>query len=369
MNNDTSPNTKKIVNIPLGSQHISLLEPIKFRFECENEKILKIHSDVGFVHRGVEKACTTKFKYDAVGYVVARICGLCAITHSVAYTTAVESLLEGEINQKIKYLRMLMLELDRIHSHMLCLAHVSENAGYEAMFMRLMADREPIMSLQEQISGNRVQFDFVSIGGVNRDINTDIVHNTHAALNTLEQKIHELIDKFENNISLSLKYQNIGAIDKHNAMLYNTIGPLARAAGVLTDVRNETDYLPYDEIGFETVTRNNGDIHDRNMVRLHEILASITMCRNIVSGLPQGDIQVKMKGKPKGEALIRLEAPRGELMYYIKGSGKPLLERVRIKTPTFSMIPAFLEIFKGQNYADAPAILASFDPCMSCTAK
>lgn len=360
---------KKTINIPLGSQHISLLEPVKFRFECENEKIIGVDSDVGFVHRGVEQACVTKFKFDSVGYVVARVCGLCAITHSLAYTTAVESLLEGEITMKTKYLRMLLVELDRIHSHMLCLSHTAENAGFEAMFMQIMGDREPIMSLQEKISGNRIQFDYISIGGVNRDITIDIAKDIKETLKQARVKVKEYIDEFSNNWSLSLKYKTIGALNLDEAYRFNAIGPLARATGIETDVRGETNYLPYDEVGYKIQLGKDGDIHSRNMVRLNEILNSIQICENIVDGMPEGEIQTKMKGKPNGEAVVRLEAPRGELMYYVKGSGKPMLNRVRIKTPTFASIPAFMEVFKGSNYADAPAILASFDPCMSCTAK
>ena len=161
---------KKSVNIPLGSQHIALLEPVRFKFECENEKIVGVDTDVGFVHRGVERACTEKFEFKQVGYVVARVCGLCAITHSLGYTVAVEKLLGYTPNERITYLRMLMVELDRIHSHMLCLAHTAENAGFEALFMQTMADRELVMEIQEAISGNRVQFDYIAIGGVNRDL-------------------------------------------------------------------------------------------------------------------------------------------------------------------------------------------------------
>lgn len=361
--------SKKLINIPLGSQHISLLEPIKFRFACENEKITAVDSDVGFVHRGIEKACASKFTYDHIGYVVARICGLCAITHSLAYTAAAEEILGAEIPLKAKYLRTLLVELDRIHSHMLCLAHVSENAGYEAMFMRFMAEREPVMSLQERITGNRVQFDYVSIGGVNRDIDTECANEIKSVLNEVRQKVYGFIEEFNSNFSLSLKYKGIGAITQEDAYRYNAIGPLARAAGIATDIRQNTSYLPYDEIGFKIITQQGGDIHARNMVRLHEILNSIEMCENILEGMPEGEIYTKVKGKPNGEALVRLEAPRGELMYYVKGSGKPILERVRIKTPTFSCIPAYMHMFVGQEYADAPAILASFDPCMSCTAK
>ncbi len=360
---------KKTINIPLGSQHISLLEPVRFRFECENEKIVGVDSDVGFVHRGIERACTTKFKFDGVGYVVARVCGLCAITHSLTYTVGIEKLLNAEITSKAKYLRILLLELDRIHSHMLCLSHTCENAGFEAMFMRIMGDRELIMEIQELLTGNRVQFDFISIGGVNRDLSSEVAKIILERLKIVREKTLGYMDEFTSNWSLSLKFKGIGAMSLDDAYKFNAIGPLARASGLKIDVRNEIDYLPYDELGFVMQTHTDGDINSRNIIRLNEIINSIDMCENVINGLPDGEIFTKIKGKPKGEVVVRFEAPRGELMYYIKGNGKAMLERVRIKTPTFASIPAFSEIFVGQNYADAPAILASFDPCLSCTAK
>lgn len=360
---------KKVVNIPLGSQHISLLEPIRFQFTCENETIVDVGADVGFVHRGVEKACTTKFEYKQVGYVVARICGLCAITHSLSYTLAAEKLLGLETNARIKYLRMLMVELDRIHSHMLCLAHTAENAGFEALFMQIMGDREIIMDVQEAISGNRIQFDYVAVGGVNRDLTSELAQMVLKHLALLEPKIDDLMELFTRNWSLSLKYKGVGVLSLEAAQTYNALGPLARASGVATDVRAESSDLPYGDVGFEMVLERGGDIHARNLVRLREIYNSMAMCRAIVGNLPQGEILERVKGKPDGETAVRLEAPRGELMYYLRGAKKPMLDRVRIKTPTFSGIPAMIEVFKGSEYADAPAILASFDPCMSCTAK
>ncbi len=360
---------KKTINIPLGSQHISLLEPVRFKFECENEKIVGVDSDVGFVHRGIEKACTTKFKYDGIGYVVARVCGLCAITHSLSYTVAIEELLNIEVTSKAKYLRILLLELDRIHSHMLCLSHTCENAGFEAMFMRIMGDRELIMEIQELLTGNRIQFDYINIGGVNRDINLEVATKIVNNLDRVKEKVMGYVDEFTNNWSLSLKFKRIGALSLDDAYKFNAIGPLARASGLNIDVRNEIKYLPYHEIGFKMQTHIDGDINARNIVRLNEILNSIEMCDNILAGIPEGEIQTKYKGKPNGESVVRFEAPRGELMYYVKANGTAMLERVRIKTPTFASIPAFSHIFMGENYADAPAILASFDPCLSCTAK
>ena len=360
---------KKTVNIPLGSQHISLLEPIRFQFACENETIVGVDADVGFVHRGVEQACTSKFDFKQVGFVVARVCGLCAITHSLSYTLAAEKLLGFVPNDRIRYLRMLMVELDRIHSHMLCLAHTAENAGYEALFMQIMADRELVMDIQEAISGNRIQFDFIAIGGVTRDLTPELAAMVHKNLDELSGKIADLTELFSANWSLSLKYKGVGVLPLKTAQTHNALGPLARASGLATDVRAETDDFPYEALGYEIVVGKGGDIHTRNMVRLREIANSIAMCRNIADNLPAGEIMEKAKGKPKGEAIVRLEAPRGELFYLVRGGGENMLERVRIKTPTFSGIPAMMEVFKGSQYADAPAILASFDPCMSCTAK
>jgi ech hydrogenase subunit E len=232
-----------------------------------------------------------------------------------------------------------------------------------------MGDREEVMDIQEKITGNRIQFDFVSIGGVNRDLSVSLEQDIKDTLESIKSKALGYLEEFTNNWSLSLKFKNIGALSLEEAYRYNAIGPLARAAGLNTDVRDESDYLPYKDLGFESQVQQGGDIHSRNIVRINEIFNSIAICENILDGLPEGEIFTKLRGKPKGEALVRLEAPRGELMYYIKGSGKSILDRVRIKTPTFSCIPAFMEVFKGSNYADAPAILASFDPCMSCTAK
>jgi ech hydrogenase subunit E len=174
---------------------------------------------------------------------------------------------------------------------------------------------------------------------------------------------------FDNNWSLSLKYKGVGVLTLEDAYTYNALGPLARASGLATDVRAETSDFPYEALGYTMMLESTGDIHARNFVRLREIVNSIAICRNIVDNLPMGEIQEKVKGKPKGEEIVRIEAPRGELFYLVRGNGTNTLERVRIKTPTFSGIPAMMEVFKGSQYADAPAILASFDPCMSCTAK
>jgi ech hydrogenase subunit E len=356
--------------IPVGSQHISLLEPLHFKLTTENEKVVDVEANVGYVHRGIEDACTSQFKFKQVSFVVGRICGLCSISHTTAYSQVAEKLINVEIPLRAKYLRMLVIELDRIHSHLLCLSHVAENSGFEALFMKTMKDREFSMELLEAVTGNRVQFDYSIVGGVARDLRADLAKEIITKLNAFKPRLEELMNVFQNNWSLSLKNKGIGVATPELIKRLNAVGPLARAAGVAIDVRNETeDLLPWKQVGFELITETAGDVHARNLVRLREMYVSIKIIENILNGLPEGPIVTESKALPEGDAVVRLEAPRGELFYFARGNKTTTLERLKVKAPTFSNVAAFVEIFKGNEYASVPAIIASYDPCLSCTAR
>jgi ech hydrogenase subunit E len=311
----------------------------------------------------------TRYKYTQVPYVVARVCGLCSISHSTAYCMAIESLMDIEIPDRAKYLRVIAHELDRIHSHLFAVAHLSEVAGYENLFMRVMRDRELVMECLEIFTGNRVQYDYSTIGGVNRDLTEETYKELKPRLEELERRLYDLKEVFEKDYTLQKRWKGVGVITLEMAQRYNAVGPIARASGLATDCRVEFEYLPYKELGYEMVLYREGDVWARNMVRIDETLVSIEVVKNALENLPPGDIQVKVKGNPKGEALVRWEAPRGELLYYVKGNGKAVLERLRIKTPTFSVIPVMKELYYDQPYAFVPDITISFDPCLSCTAR
>ncbi len=360
----------KQYEIPVGAQHISLLEPLHFKFTTVNEKIKSTEANVFYVHRGIELACCSKFKFRQVSFVVGRVCGLCSISHSTAYSQVAEKLLKIEIPARAKYLRMLVIELDRIHSHLLCLSHVAENSGFEALFMKTMQYREFSMELLEAVCGNRIQYDFSIVGGVSRDLKPEIGQLILKRLKNFMPQLEELVDIYQNNWTLSLKNKGIGVLTKENAMRLNVVGPFARAAGLAIDVRNETeDLLPWKEVGFEMITDTAGDVHARNMLRLREIYVSIRIIENIINGLPESALITETKAFPDGEATVRLEAPRGELFYYAKGNKTQVLERLKIKAPTFSNVAAMAETFSGNEYGSVPAIIASYDPCLSCTAR
>jgi ech hydrogenase subunit E len=360
----------KQYEIPVGAQHISLLEPLHFKFTTENEHIVDINANVYYVHRGIEKACCSRFKFRQVSFVVGRVCGLCSISHTTAYSQVAEKLINIEIPRRAKYLRILAVELDRIHSHLLCLSHVAENSGFEALFMKTMQYREAFMELLEAVCGNRVQYDFSIVGGVARDLKSEVAKRIFRSLKVFKGQLIELMEIYRNNWSLSLKNKNAGVISKEDAIRLNVVGPFARAAGLATDVRNDTeDLLPWKEVGFEIITETSGDVYSRNLVRLREIEVSIRIIENVLNGLPESPLITETKAFPNGEAVVRIEAPRGELFYYAKGNKTQILERLKIKAPTFSNIPAMVEGFMGNEYGSVPAIIASYDPCLSCTAR
>jgi ech hydrogenase subunit E len=360
----------KQYEIPVGAQHISLLEPLHFKFTTENERIVDIDANVFYVHRGIEKACCSKFKFRQVSFVVGRVCGLCSISHTTAYSQVAEKLVKIEIPMRAKYLRILVIELDRIHSHLLCLSHVAENSGFEALFMKTMQYREAFMEMLEAVCGNRVQFDYSIVGGVARDLKPEVAQMILKGMKGFERQLKELFDIYQSNYTLSLKNKATGALTREQAMRLNVVGPFARAAGLAIDVRNETeDLLPWKEVGFKMITETGGDVYSRNIVRLREIDNSMEIIRNVINGLPEGAIIQETKAFPDGEAVVRIEAPRGELFYYAKGNKTQILERLKIKAPTFSNVPGMVEGFKENEYGSVPAIIASYDPCLSCTAR
>jgi ech hydrogenase subunit E len=249
------------------------------------------------------------------------------------------------------------------------MGHTAEVAGYENLFMQTFRYRERVMELLELLTGNRVQYDYASIGGVNRDLGSEVYTQLKSSLKEIRERCLWIKDVFENDFTLKLRWRGVGVVTKEMAKEFNVVGPPARAAGLESDCRAEFDYLPFKEVGFKVVVKEGGDVYARNLVRAEEVLNSIEMVENALEGLPEGEIRVPVKGLPEGESFVRVEAPRGELFYYVKASRKPVLDRVRIRVPTFANIPVMKELFLGMDYADVPATVISFDPCLSCTAR
>ncbi len=356
-----------IVNMVVGPQHPALLEPEKFSLKVEGEIVKDVKPRIGYVHRGIEKAAEHRTYLQDV-YLVERICGICNACHASAFVETVEKILGTQVPPRGKYLRIIIMELNRLHSHMLLLGHAGLEIGYETLFQYMWRDREAIMELMELLTGNRVIASATTIGGVRRDLKETQYPKIKTVLASLKKRMDFYHELFENEITLKMRTQNVGILAKEDALALSVVGPVARGSGLRMDVRKDEPYEAYGEIPFKLITYDTGDSWARFMVRLGEIVESINVIDYALDHLPQGPYRVRVpRVVPAGEAINRVEAPRGELFYYVKSNGTAYPERVKVRTPTFANIPAFMKIAEGGNIADVPASFVSLDPCFSCT--
>jgi formate hydrogenlyase subunit 5 len=356
-----------LVNIIIGPQHPALLEPEKFSLKVDGEIVKQVEPRIGYVHRGVEKAAEQRTYLQDV-YLVERICGICNSCHAACFVETVEKILGTTVPARGQYLRTIILELNRLHSHLLLLGHAGLEIGYETLFQYMWRDREPVLDLTELLTGNRIIASAMTVGGVRRDLKETDVPKIKNTLTNLKKKMDFYKQLFENEPSLRMRVQNVGTLAKEDALKLCVVGPVARGSGVAMDVRKDEPYEAYGEIPFKLITYNPGDSWARLMVRLDEVVESINIIDYAVDNMPQGPYRVRVpRVVPAGEAVNRVEAPRGELFYYVKSNGTAYPERVKVRTPTFANIPAFIKIAEGGNIADVPASFVSLDPCFSCT--
>jgi formate hydrogenlyase subunit 5 len=358
---------ENIVKIIVGPQHPALLEPEKFALKVEGEIVKDVQPRIGYVHRGIEKAAESRTYLQDV-YLVERICGICNACHATGFVETVEKILKTDVPSRAKYIRTVLLELNRLHSHLLTLGHAGLEIGFETLFQYFWRDREPILDITEIISGNRVISSGMTVGGVRRDIKETDIPKIKGMLTDLRKKLPFYKKVYEEEPSIRMRMKNVGTLKREDALKLCIVGPTARGSGVDIDVRKDEPYEAYGEIPFKMITYNEGDTWARMNVRMDEVEESINIIEYALDNLPTGPFRVRVpRVVPAGEAVNRVEAPRGELFYYVKSNGTAYPERVKVRTPTFANIPAFLATAIGSNIADVPPNFVSLDPCFSCT--
>lgn len=359
------------LELPVGPQHPALHEPVLLKAYADGEEIIKVEINTGYNHRGIEKLCEKNSFYRDI-FIVARVCGICNLVHANCYVRAVEHILGMEISNRAKYLRVLAMELERLHSHMLINAVMAENIGFENLFMNIMLDRERIMKAKEILTGNRVLSDYMMVGGVRRDVDDVKKEKIKDILLKTEERIKYYRRVFEEDPTIIKRLVDVGTVSTSNAVKYSLVGPVARASGVRIDSRASDKYDAYSEIPFNVITRSEGDSWARMMVRWDEALESINIALHVLNHLPSDANPVPDEKKlprkiPAGEAYTRVEAQRGELTYYVMSDGKSSNPyRVKIRTPSFNNIISSGFMYVGHTIADLPVILTSLDPCISC---
>ncbi len=353
--------------VPIGPQHPALKEPEAFSFKVDGEVVVDADVRLGYNHRGIEKACESR-TWQQCSYLIERICGICSHTHLTAFVQGVEGILGLEVPKRALYIRTILGELERVHSHLLWLGVAGHEVGFDTLFMYSWRDREAVQDILELISGNRVNYGISTIGGVRRDIDADQKAKILALLDPLIARTDYYIKVVQAESTFTGRVKKVGVLPKELALSLGAVGPQARGSGVTMDVRRDDPYAAYGEIPFTVVTSDQCDVFGRAVVRALELLESYKIIRYALENMPEGPIAVKAPKKvPEGEIVSRYEAPRGEDLHYIKANGSELPERVKVRAPTLANIPSLIHILKGSYVADIPIITAAIDPCFSCT--
>lgn len=353
--------------VPFGPQHPVLPEPIHLDLVLEDEKVVEAIPSFGFVHRGMEDLASKRDFNDYL-YVVERICGICSYMHGMSYCEGAERIFGVEIPDRAKYLRTIWCELSRLHSHLLWLGLLADAFGFEALFMQSWRIRERILDMVEDSTGGRLISSVNLIGGVARDMDREMLNGFVNQFDKMESELRSLTKVFLKDSTVRARLFEVGVLSKSDAILYGAVGPMMRASGIELDTR-KLGYAAYGDIDFDIITAKGGDCLARCEVRIGEIFQSFNIIRQAVQKIPDGEIYIPVKGNPKGEATVRVEQPRGEALYYMKGNGTRNLERFRVRTPTFSNIFSLLKILPGAQFADVPLLILTIDPCISCTER
>jgi len=353
--------------IPFGPQHPVLPEPIHLDLVIEDEKVVEAIPSIGFIHRGLEKL-VEKNEYPEMVYVIERVCGICSFGHGWGYCKTIEDNMEVDVPERAEFLRTIWHELSRIHSHLLWLGCLADGFGFESLFMHCWRMRETILDIFEDTTGGRVIFSVCKVGGVRKDMSNEKLEEMVKILDGIKKEIRELAGVFFDDVSVKNRLVGVGVLSKEDAHDLGTVGPFARASGVETDIRMD-GHGADGKLGFKPITEKAGDSHARCKVRVREIFQSIAMIEKAVQLIPDGPVEVPVKGNPENLTSSRLEQPRGEACYISKGDGSKHLERMRVRTPTNANIPAMVKTLQGCDLADVPMLILTIDPCISCTER
>jgi len=354
------------MTIPIGPQHPLLKEPLSLMLEVTGERIVKASLRIGYVHRGIEHLCQQRSYVQNVP-LFERVCGICSQVHTTAYCQAVEALLGLEIPPRAAYIRVLMCELERMHSHLLWLGVLAEAIGFTTIFMYAWRDREIILDLMEELSGGRVSHAANIIGGVRVDVSSEQVRLLKRQLATFAEQMEFFRELLDRDRSFRLRTQNVGHMSLEMVHSCGVVGPTARASGCTVDMRRAAPYAAYPRLAFEVISASAGDVWSRAQVRLEEITQSLGICNQVIKDLPEGLLAVNAPRRvPPGEVVMRCEAPRGELIYYVRSDGSERPARIKVRTPTLPMLMVISHLLPGLETADVATVIAGADLCVAC---
>jgi NADH-quinone oxidoreductase subunit D len=354
--------------IAVGPFHPLQEEMEFYQLTVDGETVVDIDVRLSYNHRGIERISET-LQFDQIPFLVSRICGICSASHPLAYVQAVEELAGVKPPERALYVRTIINELERIHSHLLWVGLGGHFIGYDTVFMWAWKYREPVLDLLEEITGNRNNYGNVKVGGCREDIPDELVPKINKELDEIEKKTEMLTKAVLDDPVLHARLKGVGILTKQAAIDYAVTGPTARGSDVPIDVRRDDPYAAYGDLDWNVIAQTEGDVFAKAVVRLLETFESIKMVRQALDKLPKGPVTVEVKEIPPGEGCGHAEAPRGETFHYVRSDGGNRPIRHKARAPSYVNVPSFKASCIGQDIADVTLTLAAVDPCYSCTER
>jgi len=354
--------------VPIGPYHPLQEEPEFFKLIVEGEKVVDLEINLGYNHRGHEFISPT-LTWDQVPFLVERICGICSDSHPYAYVLAVEDCAHIQAPPRAQYIRTIIGELERIHSHYLWVGLAGHFIGYNTVWMWVWRYREPLLDIFELIMGNRNHYAINKVGGARRDIKPEDYSTIEKYLNLVEEKTKMFTNAVLDDPVIHARLEGVGILPLQDAIDYAVLGPTARGSGFAVDVRKDDPYDAYDKVDWDMIVFPEGDILAKAKVRLLECFESIKIVRQCLKEMPDGPIEARVDDITPGEGIGRHEAPRGEVFHYVRSDGSNMPVRHKVRAPSFMNIASNVVAVKGYSIADAALVLAAVDPCYCCTER
>ncbi|MCF7936385.1 MAG: nickel-dependent hydrogenase large subunit [Synergistales bacterium] len=370
----------KSYKLPIGPVHVGLKEPITAWLDLDGERVVNATIRPGAIHRGIEFMARDRNPIQVI-YLAERICGICSFSHITAFVRAVEDAADIPVPPRAQAIRAILLELERLHSHILWAGVACYTFGYDSAFHLGMILREKVMDVLEAMTGNRVNYGVGTVGGVRRDITPAVAAEIRDLLHTYQSKFHQFGDVvFEDPIAKA-RMRDVGPLTAEESVQFCALGPTARGSGHRVDLRWSAPYEAYGDLDVTPVVPQDylgevhGDVYDRFLVRVMEVYQSLEIIEKLMDGLPEGDLAWETKvpkvinhlKQTEGEGFSAIEAPRGDDTHVVKLTrGEENITWWKVRAPTYSNAVSWPLMFREQELADAPLIINSVDPCISC---
>jgi len=350
-----------IVN--LGPQHPSTHGVLRFEVCLKGETIKYVIPHIGYIHRGIEKMCES-ITYPQIIHLTDRMDYLSAHMNNEAVCLCVEEALQVEVPERVKYIRTILDELNRLASHQLWWAAFGMDLGALTSFFYGLRDREHILDIFEESFGSRLLHSFNTPGGLMHDVHPNFQNRIKEFIKYFRKKLPEYDQLLTGNVIFQARAKGIGYMNRETAIAYGITGPTGRGSNFACDVRKIAPYSAYDKVEFKEILLDGGDTFARYQVRMAEMWESLKIIEQLVDNIPEGDFTAKMKPiikLPVGEYFKRVETARGELAVYIVSDGNKTPYRIKFRSPNFSNLFVMNDLVTGHKIADLIAISGSLD--------